>query len=241
MSDHEIEYVPQVVMTTAQAVALVAAVEDAKRTVMRVGTDYMRIPGTPRPSLLKPGAERLAQLFGLTHTMSAPVVETDADGRPHRVTIRCDVTRHGETVAASWGSADYDESRFTAPATDKHAAYRAPWNTLLKMADKRAFVGAILKATASSGLFTQDVEDEAPPPRIRARSVLATEMVSASQLTAIAAAAAAIGLDDRDARLAYASAVVNRELTSSKELTKAEASKLLEALHHEAERAGADG
>ena len=232
----EIEYIPGVVMTTAQAVALVAAVEDAKRTVMRVGTDYARIPGTPLPSLLKPGAERLAQLFGLTHTMSAPMVETDEDGRPHRVTIRCDVTRHGETVASCWGSADYDESRYTSPGDERHRPYRAPWNTLLKMADKRAFVGAVLKATASSGLFTQDLEDEAPP-RTRARSVLATEMATPDQLTAIAAAAEAIGLDDRDARLAYAAAVVNRDLKSSKELTKAEASRLLDALAREKERA----
>ncbi|MDA8312852.1 MAG: hypothetical protein M0Z46_20015 [Actinomycetota bacterium] len=233
----EIEYVPSLVMTTAQAVALVAAVEDAKRTVMRVGVDYARIPGTPLPSLLKPGAERLAQLFGLTHTMSTPIVETDDEGRPHRVTIRCDVTRHGEIVASCWGSADYDETRYTSPGTDRHGPYRAPWNTLLKMSDKRAFVGAILKATASSGLFTQDLEDEAPPVRTRARSVPATEMATPDQLTAIAAAAAAIGLDDRDARLAYAAAVVNRDLKSSKELTKAEASRLLDALAREKERA----
>ncbi|KKK67335.1 hypothetical protein LCGC14_2955110, partial [marine sediment metagenome] len=36
-------------------------------------------------------------------------------------------------------------------------------NTLLKMAKKRALVDAVLSATRSSGLFTQDVEDFASP------------------------------------------------------------------------------
>jgi len=36
-------------------------------------------------------------------------------------------------------------------------------NTLVKMAQKRAFVGAILMATGASRIFTQDVEDTADP------------------------------------------------------------------------------
>jgi hypothetical protein len=33
------------------------------------------------------------------------------------------------------------------------------WNTVLKMAKKRALIDATLSATSSSGIFTQDVED----------------------------------------------------------------------------------
>lgn len=36
------------------------------------------------------------------------------------------------------------------------------YNTVLKMAEKRAFVSAILKATAASDIFTQDIEDMKP-------------------------------------------------------------------------------
>jgi hypothetical protein len=46
-----------------------------------------------------------------------------------------------------------------------------PWdkaNTLLKMAEKRAHVDATLRATATSGLFTQDAEDIEPPARLDA-------------------------------------------------------------------------
>jgi hypothetical protein len=40
--------------------------------------------------------------------------------------------------------------------------YRAPRNSVVKMAQKRALVGAALQATSASTLFTQDVEDNAP-------------------------------------------------------------------------------
>ena len=42
------------------------------------------------------------------------------------------------------------------------AEYRAPWNTLVKMAQKRSYVGAAIDATGAAGLFTQDMEDAAP-------------------------------------------------------------------------------
>ncbi len=37
--------------------------------------------------------------------------------------------------------------------------YRAPWNTVIKMAQKRAIVGAAKDATAASGIFGDDPED----------------------------------------------------------------------------------
>ena len=36
------------------------------------------------------------------------------------------------------------------------------WNTVLKMADKRALIAAVLNGTAASDVFTQDVEDHPP-------------------------------------------------------------------------------
>lgn len=38
------------------------------------------------------------------------------------------------------------------------------WNTVVKMAEKRARVDAVLAVTGASALFTQDVEDNAPAP-----------------------------------------------------------------------------
>jgi len=54
--------------------------------------------------------------------------------------------------------------------------------------------------------------------------------VTAKQLTAIAAGMSACGWTDRADRLRLASAVARRDLSTSKELTRAEAAELLDAL-----------
>lgn len=62
------------------------------------------------------------------------------------------------------------------------------YNTVLKMATKRAFVHAVLNATAASDMFTQDIEDlmsRDEPPR-----------VTASQVDAISALFDDLGWDD---------------------------------------------
>jgi hypothetical protein len=93
-------------------------------------------------------------------------------------------------VARCEGYAGYDEDRFFQTAEQARAkakaneerwakqdgrkprswkwehatGHRAPWNTLIKMAQKRSYVGAAIDATAAAGLFTQDLEDMTPPP-----------------------------------------------------------------------------
>jgi hypothetical protein len=88
------------------------------------------------------------------------------------------------------GTADYDESKFyqTAEqvqrkAEDRERAwaakdgrparptkwqglpeYRADWNALMKRAQKRAIVGAVVDATAAGGIFTDREEDDSPAP-----------------------------------------------------------------------------
>src|SRR6185312_9447952 len=44
--------------------------------------------------------------------------------------------------------------------------YRADWNALMKRAQKRAIVGAVVDATAAGGIFTEREEDDhAPAPQ----------------------------------------------------------------------------
>jgi hypothetical protein len=177
MSDIE-TYQPRVALTIADATELVQRVDEAKRLVMRDGTDYGRVPGTDRPTLLKPGAERLLQLFALGHRMRIVETERDAEGHPWAVTVECAITKGDVTVGSCLGYASYDEERYAQTAAQRQAkedanatryhrqprqvteGYRAPFNTLLKMAQKRALVGAALQVTGSSGTFTQDVEDD---------------------------------------------------------------------------------
>ena len=87
------------------------------------------------------------------------------------------------------GTADYDESKFyqtaeevqrKAEATERMWAekdrrvanpnkwknrgeYRADWNALMKRAQKRAIVGAVVDATAAGGIFADREEDDSSP------------------------------------------------------------------------------
>lgn len=58
-----------------------------------------------------------------------------------------------------------DDTRITDQAVGKMPNPDLPdtYNTVLKMADKRALVAAVLNGTAASDIFTQDVEDGQPP------------------------------------------------------------------------------
>ena len=52
-------------MTTADIVGQVRLVQDVMKSVMKVDEHYGVIPGCVKPSLLKPGAEKLCLLFRL--------------------------------------------------------------------------------------------------------------------------------------------------------------------------------
>ena len=93
------------------------------------------------------------------------------------------------TLATCEGTADYDESKFyqTAEEVQRKAKdretmwaekyrrprnpekwqglgeYRADWNALMKRAQKRAIVGAVVDATAAGGIFTDREEDDHAP------------------------------------------------------------------------------
>lgn len=181
------------------------------REVMVKDHDYGVIPGTPKPTLLKPGAEKLAEYYGYAPTVRA--VDEDADRETGfyraRVTVALVSKRTGVIVGEGIGEANTREGRYrwrdakrTCPSCgataiikgkeefgggwvcfrkqggcgatyrDNDAAITAQpvgrvenddpfalWNTVLKMAKKRALIDAVLSATRSSGLFTQDVED----------------------------------------------------------------------------------
>lgn len=228
-------YRPTLVLAPQAAREMVEQVKELQRSVLVQGSDYMTIPGTAKPSLLKPGAERLLMVFGLGHHMDRLDLEQDDAGRNVGVTYRCTVTR-----------AMPDGSVITVSSCDGHASHeepkwkRAPWNTVLKMAQKRALVGAALTATATSGLFTQDVEDyDRPSPRGgRTSSDTAApssggddpNLISKAQLGMMLSVMAEVGITDRAIRLQFVCDLIGRPIESSKELTKREASTVIDRL-----------
>lgn len=150
-----VQYAPTLALNPDSARLMVEQVRDIQRSVMREGVDYMTIRGTPKPSLLKPGAETLQRVFGLGVEFERTAF--DRDGASVFVAYKCRATRtmpNGTVVIVSEceGCAGSDEPKWR----------KAPANTILKMAQKRAYVGAILLAAGASDLFTQDLEDASP-------------------------------------------------------------------------------
>jgi len=141
-------------MTAEDAQAQAETIRQMTAAVLKKDVDFGVIPGTKKPSLLKPGAEWLLKWYGLGHEFEMLDTEIGEDLKKFGVTYRCRVTKAmpngtAVTVATCDGYASRDEKQWA----------KAPWNTIIKMAQKRAMVGAALQATGSSGLFTQDMED----------------------------------------------------------------------------------
>ena len=135
--------------------------ERFKQQIMVRGVDYGVIPNTPKPTLLKPGAEKLSTAFGLTPAFTNVRCVEDWDNGLFAYTECCTLTsRHsGLIVASASGSCNSLERRFR--RRDSDAVYELV-NTVLKMAQKRALVAAVLIATGGSGTWTQDIEDMEP-------------------------------------------------------------------------------
>lgn len=135
--------------------------------------DYGLIPGVKKPSLLKPGAERINTAYGVMPRFSILSQEVDhhavIDWRKNKkygeaesgtsyglyaYTVRCELVNRatGEIVADCIGACSSMESKYIDRPRDSQ-------NTVLKMAEKRAYVGATLLAYGLSDQFTQDVEE----------------------------------------------------------------------------------
>jgi predicted RNA-binding Zn-ribbon protein involved in translation (DUF1610 family) len=71
------------VMDIQQAVLRRQAIIDFTKAVMKPVIDYGRIPGTTKDTLLKPGAEKLTTLFGLSPRFEIVEKELDWTGEKH--------------------------------------------------------------------------------------------------------------------------------------------------------------
>lgn len=126
------------------------------------GEDYGEIAGSKKPTLLKPGAQKLMAAFSLASIVRDVVrdsrTEEFANGTrkefiAYRVIVTLQNKLSGMTEAEGVGSCNSGERKYARQnAADID-------NTVLKMARKRGLVDATLDATGASSLFTQDIED----------------------------------------------------------------------------------
>ena len=141
------------------------------REVLKAGTHYGNVPGCgPKPTLLQPGAEKIAYMFHLVPAYEIKQSRFDGGHREYDVTCRLTSQDSGQVVGEGVGMCTTLESKYRYRKTKDGARVENPdiadtWNTVLKMAKKRAFVDAVKSTTAASDVFTQDIEDIAPEAR----------------------------------------------------------------------------
>ena len=186
------------------------------------GQDYGHVPGISKPFLQKPGAEKLANFYGLAIRFEADRLIGDGKDSP-QLTYHVRAYAHlkdfdGPVVAQGFGEANTWEERYryvtqrpmcpscgntelvmrksppqlagklncptwqgkggcnavfepNDPRVPKAGKVENPdvWglaNTLIKMAEKRSAVDCVLRATGTSGFFSQDDDS----PSVRAQS-----------------------------------------------------------------------
>lgn len=118
------------------------------------GHDFGIIPGTgSKPTMLKPGAEKIVMLLGLTSEFQILESTRDFDQGFFQYQIKCQLKKNGFVVTEGIGSANTRERKYI-----KGDPYTLD-NTVLKMAKKRALVDAALLVGSLSSIFTQDIED----------------------------------------------------------------------------------
>lgn len=153
-----------------------------------IENDYAEIPGTNKLSLLKPGAEKLLDWHGYYAKFVLTSEKEDWGAGLFAYTYRCEIRMKGsnDLVADCEGDASSYESKYRfewkygdkLPAGTKTEGLLSRGegnsiqyqvivanpadkrNTIRKMAQKRALIGATVVATATSGLFAADVDPD---------------------------------------------------------------------------------
>lgn len=171
----------ETVVATMQKIATLQAVI---QKTLRPDHDFGVIPGTQKPTMYKPGGEKICMMFGLTPQYDfMDKTENYKDGF-FAYNVRCTLYKNEQAVSQGVGSCNSWEKKYryinsdavpegvdpstVKSFTDRYGRVKYKIdnpdpcdlvNTILKMAKKRAFVDAVLQVASLSEVFTQDLED----------------------------------------------------------------------------------
>lgn len=172
MTDNELAVINGPVMDMEQygksRITLKAFIEKK----MKEETDFGIIPGTKKKSLYKPGAEKLAKIFGLRPDYVVEKEVEDFEKGFFYYKVRCNLIHimTDKVVGTAVRSCNSMEKKYRTvsewiggvrkvrSATPEEQADKQ--NTILSMAQKRALVEVVKLATGASEIFEEEVEDE---------------------------------------------------------------------------------
>ena len=172
MSDNEQVQAVQIVreqqsevMSLKQIGDRVNLVHQVLEKVMKKGTHFGTVPGCgTKMVLLKPGADVLAMTFRLVPQFK--VDRTDGDNGHREYDVTCSMfSAGGELLGQGVGSASTMEKKYRYRNGQENPDIADVYNSVLKIAKKRAHIDATLTVTGAADLFTQDLIDDDEPQR----------------------------------------------------------------------------
>ena len=110
----DLDLVPAFVMSVQQAKQQLLQLQSFVREVMVKDEDYGVIPGTEKPTLLKPGAEKLNEIYGYAPELDTSNRVEDWAGGFFHYEVKCRLVskRTGRIVAEGVGSCNSKEKRY---------------------------------------------------------------------------------------------------------------------------------
>lgn len=185
MTTTALEVAPTNVATAAEIRAQVNLIQEVMRAVMKDGTHFGTIPGTPKPTLYKAGSEKILSTFRIACDPEVEDLSIHGEEVRFRVRARGVSQVTGSFFGTGVGECSSSEEKYRWRA----AVHQKEWdatgedrrrikytkdggeiqqirtnpsdvaNTVLKMAKKRAQIDMTLTVTAASDVFAQDIED----------------------------------------------------------------------------------
>jgi len=149
---------------------------------LKAKVDFDVIPGTKKPALLQPGAQKVCQALGLLPTYSVREVDDPTRQTPYRINVWVWENRNRVQRVEEGNAQGYYAATVTCTLTGTHLTGPAQGigtcsnletkyvrkrcedvrHTVLMIAAKRAYVAATRTVGCLSDRFTQDTEDMPP-------------------------------------------------------------------------------
>ncbi len=182
------KYNPKEALTAPQIKAQIQRIQEIMKAAMEKDVHYGVIPGTTKPTLYKPGSEKILSTFLIGVEPETDDLSTFDEIR-YRVKAKGFSQKTGALLGVGVGECSSNEEKYKwrKPVCDEEFnetpedRKRVKWfkgygdkpyqlkqirtnpadvaNTILKMAKKRAQIDMTLTVTAASDIFEQDLED----------------------------------------------------------------------------------
>lgn len=182
------------------------------------GIDFGQIPGTDKPTLLKPGMEKIQFYLGLTpqykllnrqfipnqnlkskeyNEVTKKYDEKEVVRNYYAWEWSCELWHGNTKVAEGVGCGNTEERKYTSQYKGSETPDSLA-NTVMKIAKKRALADAILQVGGISDLYTVDLEDNATIQKLKVNKKEDNKKLSKDNIKTIYATVGALGLIDKD-------------------------------------------